>query len=260
MGVIISLANLKGGIGKTTSTTALGHALANRGHKVLLVDQDTQANCTRTILGFEAETNTLYDFYSGGLSIQECIYRTPYDGLSLIPNIPATGNLEIEMFQDIQQSSLMLRRCLRDYAKSHYDYTLIDTSPSLGLFVTQALIASDYVIIPIEAGSRMSIDGLDSALIRIDGLRERINPDLQVMRFLVNKVDMRTTISKLSVEKIRKRFGDDKVFATSIPNNVDVKKSEEACQTVIRFAPRSPAAKHFKALAEEVEQFVQENS
>lgn len=257
MGIIISVINAKGGIGKTAATVNLAHALANRGNKVLVGDLDSQSNSTKLLLGPDVETNTLYDLLAGDISAEQAIYSTKYDNLFCLPNIPATAGLEIDLYENIKESYLFLRKNLRAYATENYDFTIIDNSPALGVWSYMSMIASDWVIIPVEAGSRFSIDGLLSALEHIEAIRTTLNPDLRFLRLLINKVDQRTTISKASVEQIRKKFGKALVFDTTIPINTDFHQAEEFGLTLIRHNPRSAGAKKYRELAAEVMKVLQ---
>lgn len=250
--VIISVINNKGGTGKTTCAVNLSHSLANRGKKILVVDQDTQSNTSQIFVGKDVDTNTLYDVFTAGKTVENCIYPTPYENIFCLPNIPATATLELNLYQDVKSSYTLLRSKLRRYALDNFDATLIDCPPNLGMFVAQALIASDFVIVPVECGSRFALDGLISAIEHIEGVKQNVNPDLAFLRLLINKVDLRTTISRSSVEHIKKKFGAELVFQTTIPINTDFQKAEEERKTIIRFSPRSAGAKKFRALADEL--------
>lgn len=252
MDVIVSIVNNKGGTGKTTCTINLAHVLANKGKKVLVIDQDAQSNTSKILVGDGVETNTLYDLYQGKADIESCIYPTPYDNLFCLPNIPATATLERDLYREVDQSYLILRNKIREYAKTNFDATLIDCPPNLGVWVYMSLIASDWVIVPIESGSKYSLDGLVSALEHIETIREYINPDLGFLRLLINKVDLRTSISRSSVEQIKKKFGRDLVFQTTIPVNTDFQKAEDDGKTVIRYNSRSPGSKKYRELGNEM--------
>lgn len=252
MNVIIAIINNKGGTGKTTCTVNLAHALANQGKKILVIDQDAQSNTSQIFVGSEVETNTLYDVFTGRQEVENCIYPTPYDNVFCLPNIPATATLEKELYDNVVHSYQILRDKLRPHAIANYDATLIDCPPNLGMFVYQALISSDFVIVPIESGSRYALDGLISAIEHIESIKRNVNPDLAFLRLLINKVDLRTSISKAAVEQIKKKFGKELVFETTIPINTEFQKAEEDRKTLIRYSPRSAGAKKYRALAEEL--------
>jgi len=252
--VIIVVINNKGGVGKTTLTANLAHGMANRGHKVLVVDQDSQANTSSIFspLSFDNSSYTLYNLLSdNNVSVTNCIYPTPYDLVDILPNENHTATLEVELYADVKASYYALRNKIRSYAIDHYDYTLIDCPPNLGLFVLMSLVCADSAIIPIEAGSRYSIDGFVAAYEAIQAASARLNHSLRFLRAVINKVDMRTSISKASVASLRRRFGD-RLFDTTIPINTDIQKAEMDRQTVIRYAPQCAGAKRFRMLTDEL--------
>jgi cellulose biosynthesis protein BcsQ len=248
--VIISVINNKGGVGKSTITQNLAHALANKGKKILVIDQDPQSNTT-SVLTPPTGANTLYDLYKNDLPISQCVYPTPYEGVDIVPNSNRTDTVEIELYSDVRQSYFLLRDTVREHALANYDITLIDCPPNLGLFVMMALICSDSAIIPIEAGSRYSIDGFKSAYEAIEAASGTVQHNLKFLRAVINKVDLRNSISKSSVEYLRRQFGT-KMFETTIPSNTDIQKAEADRKTCIRFAPHSTGAKRFKLLADEL--------
>ncbi len=249
--MIISIINNKGGVGKTTLSCNLAHALANKGKRVLVIDHDPQSNTSSVLSPQMRDPKTLHDLYSDGIPVQQCIYPTLYDGVDILPNEPATAALELELYQDVRTSYHLLRDSIRDYADKNYDVVLIDCPPTLGLWVVMSLIASDCAIIPIEAGSRYSIDGFVAAFDAISSISQRVNHGLKFLKAVVNKVDLRSGISRLSVDHVRKQFAD-KVFETTIPINSDIQKAEMDGETVIRYAPQSNGSKRFRALADEI--------
>jgi chromosome partitioning protein len=256
MSYIISVGNNKGGVGKSTCSINLGHALANRGLKVLVVDQDSQSNSSKTLLGPGFDSNTLYDIFDRNQDISRCIYPTRYDNLYCLPNVPATANIEPELYQDLKASYTLLRRVLRDYALAHYDVTLIDCPPNMGIFALMAFIASDCCLVPIETGSLYSLDGLQSALDLIRNINKTANPDLVFLRLLINKVDLRTSMARASIANIHNKFGEDMVFRTTIPQNVEFQRAEAEGKTIIRYSPRSTGAKSYRELAKELSELL----
>ena len=154
----------------------------------------------------------------------------------------------------------MLKDMVRDYAVEHYDITIIDCPPSLGLWVIQAMSAADGVIVPIEAGSRFSLDGLASIYTSIESIRAtKINKELRFLKTLVNKVDMRTSSSKVIIDKIHELY-PGYVFQTTIPTNDAIKQSEMARTTVLKYDPQSSGAKRFRALADELIELIKSDT
>jgi cellulose biosynthesis protein BcsQ len=248
--MIISIVNNKGGVGKSAVSQNLGHALAIRGKRVLVIDQDPQSNTT-SVLAPPLPQKTLYNLYHENTPVEEVIQPTIYKNLDILPNSNRTDTLEATLYRDLENSFFMLRDRVRKVAEENYDITLIDCPPNLGLFVLMALIASDSAIVPIEAGSRYSLDGFRSAHEAILSASKNINHDLRFLRAVINMTDKRTTTSKTSVEYLRKNFGK-LIFETTIPRNVQIQAAEGNRQTIHQLAPSSISATRFKALADEL--------
>lgn len=248
--MIISVINNKGGVGKSTITQNLAHALANKGKRVLVIDQDPQSNTTSVLMP-PSGANTLFNLYQGDTSISSCIYPTPYENIDIIPNCNKTDTLEIKLYSDVGKSYFLLRDQVRDIALSKYDICLIDCPPNLGLFVLMSLLCSDSAIVPIEAGSRYSIEGFVNAFEAIEAASTAVNHKLSFLRAVINKIDMRMSVHKSSVEYLRRSFGD-KIFDTTIPMNTDIQKAESDRLTVIRYNPHCNGARKFKTLADEL--------
>lgn len=251
MHTIVSIVNHKGGVGKSTVTINLAHALALKGKKVLVIDVDHQCNTTGIFCGRGViETMTLYDVLQG-TDPARCIYPTNYDNIYCLPNVPKTSTLEVELLQDIRANYFLLRRMLRDYITENFDIALIDCPPNMGLMVYSSMILSDAVIVPIECGSRYSIEGLDAAIQLIQSIKTKMNPDLFFLRLLINKVDMRSSKAKSAVGHARNTFGEGSVFETTIPRNGEFVDAENAYKTIIRHSPQSSGAKRIRKLCDE---------
>lgn len=252
MGNVIAIVNNKGGVGKTTLTTNLGHALTLAGKSVCVVDLDSQCNVSAALLGRAEPENSVYELYSEeGISAADCIMPSQYENLDILPAVPECAALEIDLLQKQNKGFSLLRDSLRDHAVENYDFTLIDCPPSLGLFSVQALACSDKVILPLECGSRFSVEGLGRTIDAILSVRDSLNPNLKDIRLLINRLDRRTTISKLTNLQVRKQFGE-RVFDTFIPVNVSIQQAEMAGQAVTDYAPSSNGAFHFNRLAAEL--------
>lgn len=249
--MIIAMVNNKGGVGKTVSSVNLAAALANRGKKVLVIDNDPQCNATSLLLGDTTPENTLYEAYVDNIPIQKCIYPTKFS-VDIVPNAQVTAQIEVDLYQDTAKSYNLLKNFAREYALSHYNYTIIDNPPSLALWVIQAMACADAVIVPIEAGSRFSLDGLASIYTSIESIRTtKINTNLRFLKTLINKVDLRTTSSKVVIEKIRELYPNN-TFGTTIPTNDSIKQAELARTTVLRYDPQCSGSKRYRALADEL--------
>lgn len=247
--MIVSLVNNKGGVGKTTSTVNLAHALGVSGKRVLVVDNDPQCSATSLLLGDEP-LHSLYDALVDGASLTQCIYPTRFN-LDLLPNSPATATIESDLYKG-PGNYFRLRNLLRVYAVKQYDFTLIDCPPTLGLWVIMSMVASDAVIVPVEAGSRFSLDGLASVYTAIEQIRaSKVNEKLSFLKAVITKVDMRTTSSKVVVDAIRCRYPRN-TFRTIIPINDAIKQAEISHTTCLDYDPYSKGSKGYRALASEL--------
>jgi len=255
--MIIAIANNKGGVGKSTVTCNLGHALTRLKKRVLCADLDPQCNTTSLLLPANTKIHkSLYELLDPSeenINVASCIYPTGlYSHLAVLPNIPETAGLEPDLISNAPGSLFKLRTIFRDYALKQYDFVILDCPPNMGTFVLSALYASDFVIVPNEIDSAFSLEGLIKAMTLIQQIQQNGNADLRFLRLLVNKVDRRTSISRVAIEHLESVFTPDQVFKTTIPINVDFKMAERARQTVLKFKPGAPGAKAFRKLAEEL--------
>jgi cellulose biosynthesis protein BcsQ len=250
MSTVIAVSNYKGGVGKSFVSTCISNACGNKGQKVLLIDWDSQANSTDIILGKQPPSYTLYDVLANNLPIETTIQATSYDNLDILANEPACAALEVTLYQNIPKSYYRLRELLEPL-RNTYDLIVIDTSPSLGIWTIMALIACDCVIVPLNASSKHSLQGLNAAITAIRDVSKSFNPNLKFLRGIINMVDRRTSISKAMVEQITRTWAGQ-LFQTTIPLCTDVQQAEFAGETLLRYAPHSTAAKRFRALADEL--------
>jgi cellulose biosynthesis protein BcsQ len=249
--MIIAIVNNKGGTGKTTSALTFAHLLALKKHKVLVVDMDSQCNATSTLGPRIVNFRSVYDLLSDLSPAPGCIYPTEYKNLFVLPNIEDSSALEPSLLGRPGLGYSMLRDLLQDHAEQEYDHTIIDCPPNLGLFSIQSMMCADAVIVPVEAGSKYAVDGLDKTLKAIESIRDTFHPDLRLLRVLITKADMRTTVCRLSVEILRKQF-QDLVFDAVITNNTDVKQAEMRRLLLLRHNPRSLAARAYKQALKEL--------
>jgi cellulose biosynthesis protein BcsQ len=257
-GVIISIVNHKGGVSKTTSACNLGHALAREGKKVVVVDMDPQCNSTSILLAGKRDRERRYSLYEildpdeKENSPEQCVYGTDYNNLYICPNIPETATIEPILISQMPGALYLFRKRFRDFAKQKYDFTIIDNPPNLGIFVISSLQASDFVIVPNQAGSKFSIEGLGKAVKFIEDIRKNGNPDLRFLKLLVTQVDRRMSIHKATITQVRDHFPPEKVFNTVIPSCTDFQKAEMESKTI--FAQRSgvSGAVAYKNLAKEL--------
>ena len=252
-GQIIAVVNNKGGVGKTTVTVNLSHALTRQGQRVLVVDMDPQCNSTSILLQDNPDTNTLYDVYTEeDLDLLQCIHPTEYELLHCLPNTQYTSALEPHLLRALPDSFGIIRHRLRGYVQDHYDFAILDCPPNMGFFVVSALQASDFVVVPIKSGSAFSVQGLTRAIELINETQTTGNPDLKFLRLLINQVDRRTATSRVTIAQVKKIFPEDQVFETMVPTSAAFERAEGELKTIIRYASASGGAKAYRTLAKEV--------
>jgi chromosome partitioning protein len=249
--VIITIANQKGGVGKTTTSINISAALALLGYKTLLVDLDAQANSTVSFIDPHGIKYTIYDFLErGDLPFEEVVRPTSIKNLHLLPSSIALAKLESKLIGEIDGHFRLKDRS--EPFRTNYDYTIIDTPPTLGLITINSFVAATHLIIPIQS-SYFALEGTDDLLETIDKVRSRSNPDLALLGVVVTMYDKRTVIAKDSVGHIRKLFGR-KVFKTIISRNVRLEESPAYKESIFTFAPDSKGAEEYQMLAKEIVQ------
>ncbi|MCK8603780.1 ParA family protein [Desulfoferrobacter suflitae] len=256
-GIIISISNNKGGVGKTSVTCNLAVALSRLKKRVLVVDMDHQCNASE-ILRMEGvpPTNTIYELldpdsgHAGNVS--EFVYPSRQSNVDCISNIEESSALDIPLAKASPQSFTILRDKIRRFCLKSYDYTLIDNPPSIGLWLTLSLYASDFALVPVDAGSGNSLDGLRRVLEMINDIRTAGNSDLKFLRLLVNRVHMRLSVSRQIVKYLQERLPADQLFDTNVPSNTAIQKAEFMKQTVFEYEPTSRAASAYRQLAKEL--------
>ncbi|EGP4841305.1 TPA: ParA family protein [Enterococcus faecium] len=249
MAQIISVANQKGGVGKTTTTVNLGACLASLGKKVLLVDMDAQGNATSGVgIRKPDVTRDIYDVLVNELPIDEATLITEHENLSIVPATLRLAGAEIELTSMMARES-RLKGSLAEVS-SQYDYILIDCPPSLGHLTINSFTASDSILIPVQC-EYYALEGLSQLLNTVRLVQKHFNPELEIEGVLLTMYDARTNLGNEVVEEVRKYFRE-KVYETIIPRNIRLSEAPSHGKPIIDYDPRSRGAEVYQALAKEV--------
>jgi len=252
---VLSVANQKGGVGKTTTSINLAAALALKKRKTLLIDLDAQSNATIAFFDAKEIQSTMFDVFTNAVELAQIIRPTKDPNLFVAPARLALARLEQQLAGQFD-APFKLKDALTPVLKD-FEFVVIDTPPALGILTVNALVASTHLLVPIQA-AYFAIEGTDDLLETYARIRSRPNPDLKVLGVVITLYDKRTNISRDTHDQIRAVFGNA-LFKTRISKNVRLEESPAYKETVFTYAPKSSGAEEYKKLAQEVLQRVQED-
>jgi chromosome partitioning protein len=256
MTAIITIANQKGGVGKTTTAINLAAAIAHRGKRTLLIDLDPQANSTIAFYDMGEIATSMFEVLNETRASMAQVVKSTKDPLLYL----GPGRLSLAKLEQVLAGQFdapyRLKDALAPIVKD-YEYVILDTPPSLGILTVNALVASTHLMVPIQA-AYFAIEGTDDLLETYERIRARPNPGLKVLGVVITLFDKRTNISRDTHGQIRTVFGEV-LFKTKISKNVRLEESPAYKETIFTFAPKSPGAVEYKKLAGEVIQRVEES-
>jgi len=248
VGKIISVANQKGGVGKTTTAVNLSSSLAKKGKKVLLIDTDPQGNATSGVGVDKSVQYSVYDVLVEGIDIQNTIQQTEIKGLEVCPSNINLAGAEVQLVSE-KEREYKLKEKINE-VKNAYDYIIIDCPPSLGIVTLNAFTASDSVLIPIQC-EYYALEGLGQLINTINLVKKRMNKSLAIEGALLTMYDARTNLSNQVVKEVKNYF-DDKVYKTVIPRNVKLSEAPSYGMPICMYDARSKGSKCYEKFTKEL--------
>ena len=257
MSRVIAIANQKGGVGKTTTSTNLSASLAELGKKVLVVDIDPQGNATSGLcIDKNNLENTLYELFVGECELEECLISDALENLSVLPSNVNLSGAEIELI-GVDKREYILKKNL-EKIRDNYDYIIIDCPPSLNILTVNALSAADSVLVPIQC-EYYALEGLSQLVYTINLVKKRLNPNLTMEGVVFTMYDARTNLSLEVVENVKNNLKQN-IYKTIIPRNIKLAEAPSRGMPINIYDHKSAGAESYKLLAEEVINHNEEDS
>lgn len=249
MGKIMTIANQKGGVAKTTTAVNLGAGLATYGKRVLLVDIDPQGNATSGLGINKLDSGRcIYDCIINGVPIKSLIHSTQVEGLFVVPATIQLAGAEVELVSAVSRE-MKLKKALEPI-KNEYDFIIIDCPPSLGLLTLNAMTAADKILIPVQC-EYYALEGLSQLINTIKLVKKHLNSELEIEGAVLTMFDARTNLSIQVVDEVKSYF-KEKVFRAIIPRNVRLSEAPSYGLPIIIYDPKSKGAEQYQELAREV--------
>ena len=246
---VISVANQKGGVGKTTTTINLAASIADRGYRVLIVDIDPQGNATSG-LGIEKSEidQDIYNVLIDEIPIQDTIHHTSIAKLDMVPATINLSGAETELISMMARETRL--KSALDAISDQYDFIFIDCPPSLGQLSINAFTASDSILIPVQS-EYYALEGLSQLLNTINLVKRRLNPQIEIEGIVFTMYDNRTNLCNEVVQEVRK-YLPDKTYSTMIPRNVRLGEAPSHGEPIIYYDSSSKGAESYRRLAAEI--------
>ena len=255
MARVIAIANQKGGVGKTTTSINLSACLAEAGKKVLTIDIDPQGNTTSG-LGIDKDNveNTVYDLIVGEAQLEDCIVRSEYGILDVMPSNINLAGAEIELIGMEDKEYILTKQI--EKVKDNYDFIIIDCPPSLNILTVNAMTTADTVLVPIQC-EYYALEGLAQLIHTINLVRSRLNPKLDIEGVVFTMYDARTNLSLQVVENVKNNLNQN-IYKSIIPRNVRLAEAPSHGKPINVYDSKSAGAEGYRDLAQEVIQHATE--
>ena len=249
--MIITVANQKGGVGKTTTAINLAAALAQKGLRTLLIDLDPQGNSTMSFVDRKDVEKSMYEVLTDpNVSFFDIVKETSIPKLTVAPARISLAKVESKLLGELDGHFRLKDKLQVVRESGEYDAILIDTPPTLGMITVNALVASTHILIPIQS-SYFALEGTDDLLETIEKIKSRPNPNLQILGVVITLHDKRTTLGKDIQSQINLVF-KEKLFKTTISKSIRLEESPAYRESIFTFAPRSSGALEYYSLTEEI--------